>query len=58
MALLSGIRYSILRWLASSVWVAALRRLRPGYQDVLVGLLALLLYSKPNSLMVVTRILL
>ncbi|KAK1759125.1 hypothetical protein QBC47DRAFT_293475, partial [Echria macrotheca] len=49
-AVLLGIWYPLCHWLASSFWSAALIRLEPGYQDVPVGLLALLLCARPNSL--------
>jgi hypothetical protein len=58
MALLLGIWYPLAHWLVSSFWTAALVSAEPGYGDVPVGLLALLLCARPNSLMVITCILL
>lgn len=57
-ALVYGLWYPLAHWLVSSFWTAALIRAEPGYENVPVGLLALLLCARPNSLMVVTCILL
>jgi len=57
-ALLYGFWYPLAHWLVSSFWTAALIRAEPGYEQVPVGFLGLLLCSRPNSLMVVTCILL